>query len=109
MDSIANTNKERTKLSAEQLFNIYLECNAPQAPVKTILARYGLKPWDLVTIRKKVKQAALESLTCPGRQGRKQQIISLEAHQKISKELEATKDALAAVGHELALLKKRTS
>ena len=109
MDSIANTNKERTKLSPEQLFNIYLECNAPQAPVKTILARYGLKPWDLVAMRKKVKAAALETLAHPGKQGRKQQIIPLEQHQKVSKELDAAKDALAAVGHELALLKKRTS
>ena len=109
MDSIANTNKERLKLSAEQLFNIYLECNAPSAAVKTILVRYGLKPWDLVTIRKKVKQAAMETLASPGRQGRKQQIIALEQHQKVCKELEAAKDALAAVGHELSLLKKRTS
>ena len=101
--------KERLKLTPEQLFNIYLECNAPQAPVKTILARYGLNPWDLVAIRKKVKMAAMESLSHPGKQGRKQPIIAVDQHQKVCKELEAVKDALAAVGHELALLKKRTS
>jgi hypothetical protein len=50
----------------------------------------------------------MESLTNPGKQGRKQQIIPVEQYQKVSKELDETKDALAAVAHELSLLKKRT-
>ena len=104
----ANSKKERMKLTPEQLFNLYLECNAPGAPVKPILERYGLRPWDLVAIRKKVKAAALESLANPGKQGRKQQIVPVEQYQRVSKELDETKDALAAVGHELSLLKKRT-
>ena len=62
-----NTKKERVKLTPEQLFNVYLECNAPGAPVKTILERYGLRPWDMVAIRKKVKAAALGS-PCPSRE-----------------------------------------
>jgi hypothetical protein len=101
--------KERVKLTPEQLFNIYLECNAPGAPVKAILERHGSRPWDLVAMRKKVKAAALEALANPGRQGRKQQVMPVEQYQKVSKELDETKDALAAVGHELSLLKKRTS
>ena len=109
MDSIANIKKERLKLSPDQLFNVYLECNAPQAPVKTILERYGLCPWDLVAIRKKVKTAALETLAHPGKQGRKPKIIAIDQYQQVCKELDAAKDALAAVGHELALLKKRTN
>ena len=40
MEPIMNIKKERLKLTPEQLFDIYLECNAPGAPVKTILARY---------------------------------------------------------------------
>ncbi len=100
---------ERAKLTPEQLYEIYLECNTPEAPVKTIMERAGLKPWDLVAIRRKVKAAAIEALARPGKQGRKQQIIPVEQYQKVSKELSETKDALAAVGHELALLKKRTS
>lgn len=111
MEPIMSTNskRERLKLTPEQLFNVYLECNAPSAPVKTILARYGLRPWDLVAIRKKVKAAAMDALAHPGKQGRKQQVIPAEQYQKVSKELNQTKDALAAVGHELSLLKKRTS
>jgi hypothetical protein len=104
-----NSKKERLKLTPEQLFDIYLECNAPGAPVKTILERYGLRPWDLVAIRKKVKAAAMEALSHPGKKGRKQQVIPVEQYQQVSKELNETKDALAAVGHELSLLKKRTS
>lgn len=104
-----NIKKERVKLTPEQLFDIYLECNAPGAPTKTILERYGLRPWDLVAIRKKIKAASLEALANPWKRGRKQQIIPVEQYQKVSKELSETKDALCAVGHELALLKKRTS
>ena len=104
-----NTKKERVKLTPEQLFNVYMECNTPGAPVKTILERYGLRPWDMVAIRKKVKAAALEALANPGKQGRKKQVMPIEQYQKVSKELNETKDALAAVGHELSLLKKRTS
>ncbi len=100
---------ERAKLTPEQLYEIYLECNTPGVPVKTIMERAGLRPWDLVAIRRKVKAAAIEALAHPGKQGRKQQIVPVEQYQKVSKELIETKDALAAVGHELALLKKRTS
>lgn len=111
MDTIMNINqkKERIKLTPEQLYDIYLECNAPGATVKNILSRYGLKPWDLVAIRKKVKSAAIETLANPRKPGRRQQTVSQEQYQKVAKELNETKDALAAVGHELALLKKRTS
>ena len=109
METIITTKKERIKLTPEQLFDIYLECNAPGAPVKTILERYGLRPWDLIAIRKKIKAAAMEALAHPGKLGRKQQVIPVEQYQKVSKELDNTKDALAAVGHELALLKKKTS
>ena len=106
---LMNIKKERLKLTPEQLFDIYLECNAPGAPIKPILERYGLRPWDLVAIRKKVKLAAIESLTNPRRKGRKHQAIPVEQYQRVSKELSETKDALAAVGHELSLLKKRTN
>lgn len=104
-----NSKKERLNLTPEQLFDIYLECNAPGAPIKTILARYDLKPWDLIAIRKKIKAAAMEALAHPGKRGRKQQVIPAEQYQRVYKELSETKDALAAVGHELSLLKKRTS
>lgn len=110
MDTTMNTKskKERLKLIPEQLYEIYMECNAPGAPVKTILARHGLKPWDLIAIRKKAKAAVIEALANPGKPGRRPQTVSVEQYQRVFKELNETKDALSAVGHELALLKKRT-
>lgn len=104
-----NQKKERIKLTPEQIYDIYLECNAPGASVKNILARYGLKPWDLVAIRKKIKAAALQALANPGKPGRRQQVIPIDQYQQVAKELNEAKDALSAVGHELALLKKRTN
>jgi hypothetical protein len=106
MDTI-NPKKDRLKLTPEQLFNVYMECNTPGAPVKLILQRYGLVPWDLVAIRKKVKAGALEALSKPGKPGRKQHVVPADQYQRVSRQLEETKDALAAVGHELSLLKKR--
>ena len=90
MENIMNINpkKERLKLTPEQLFNLYLECNAPGAPVKPILERYGLRPWDLIAIRKKVKAAAMEALAHSGKLGRRQQVIPAEQYQKVSKELD---------------------
>ena len=103
-----HSKKDQVKLTPEQIYEIYLECNAPGAPVKAILARHGLHPWDLVAIRKKIKAAALEALAVQGKPGRRHQTVDIEQYQQISKELRDTKDALSAVGHELALLKKRT-
>ena len=108
MEPIMTTRKERLKLTPEQLFNIYLECTAPGAPVKTILERHGLKPWDMVAIRKKVRAGAIEALA-NAKPGRKKHVVDAEQFQQVSKELGEAKDALAAVGHELSLLKKRVS
>ncbi len=101
--------KERIKLTPEQLFNIYVETSSAGAPVKSILQRYGLRPWELVEIRKKVRAGAVEALARKGKRGRPVQAVALEEHQQVGRELQEAKDALAAVGHELALLKKRVS
>jgi len=105
---ITSQKKKRCKMTAEELYNVYLECNAPGAPVKMILQRYGLTPWDLSSIRKKVKEAAIDALSKPTKGGRKGQAVALEQYQKVSRELQETKDALATIGYELSLLKKRT-
>lgn len=101
--------KDKVKLTPEQLFEIYQECSMPEAPVKQILERHGLKPWDLVVIRRKIKEAALEAISSPRTKGRKKSVVTTEEHQKVLKELEESKDALSAVGHEFALLKKRVN
>ena len=108
METIMTTKKERLKLTPDQLFDIYLECTAPGAPVKAILERYGLKPWDFVAIRKKVRAGAIEALANV-KPGRKKHVVAVEQFQQTAKELQEAKDALAAVGHELSLLKKRVN
>ena len=101
--------KERMKLTPEQMFNIYQECAGAGAPVKAILQRRGMNPWDLVAIRKKVREASLEALSHTGHRGRRKSIVPLEDFQRQSKELQDTKDALSAVGYEFSLLKKRVN
>lgn len=101
--------KEKIKLTPEQMFNIYVETSSASAPVKSILQRYGLKPWELVEIRKKVRAGAVEALAKKGKRGRPVQAVALEEHHRVGRELQEAKDALATVAHELALLKKRVS
>lgn len=109
MKNIMTTKKERIKLTPEQLFAVYQECSVPGAAVKLILERHGLRPWELVEIRKKVRQGAIDALASKGKPGRPIAAIPVEQYLKTDKELSQTKDALAAVGHELSLLKKRVS
>jgi len=99
--------KEHVKLSPEPLFAVYQECLVPGAPIKAILERNGLNPWDLAGIRKKVRAAALDALTHQGTPGRPHTIVSAHQYDKTLAELQQAKDALAAVGHKRALLKKR--
>lgn len=101
--------KEKIKLTTEEMFNIFLECSVANAPVKQILERYHIKPWHLVEIRKIVKEASLEALSNKGKRKGKKQYITLERFQSVCRELDQTKDALSAVGHELALSKKRVN
>jgi hypothetical protein len=93
-------------LTPETLYQIFLECSVPGTPVKTILEQHGLKPWDLSIIRKRVRESALAELSRNGRSGAPKKMIPLEEYRKVEKELVAVKDALATIGHELALLKK---
>jgi hypothetical protein len=100
--------KIRIKKSPEQLFNIYQECMGADAPIKEILQRNGLMPWELAEIRKKVRNGALESLANKGTKGHKKSgVVPIEQYQRVLREMEDTKEALSAVGYEFALLKKR--
>lgn len=109
MENLTTTKKEKVNLTPEEMFNIFLESSAANAPVKQILERYHIKPWNLVEIRKKIKEASLEALENKGKKRGKSQTVTFEQFQRVNRELEQTKDALAAVGHELSLLKKRVN
>lgn len=108
-DLLQNQGPKRPKLTADQLYIIYQECSMPGAPVKTILDRHGLKPWHLIALKKRIKEAVLQELSNPARRGKKKAVIPVEEVYQLERELSQTKDALATVGHELSLLKKKTS
>ena len=99
----------RVKHTPEELYQVYQECNAPGTPVKLVLERHGMKPWDLSALRKKAREALLAAFagTPHGRTARG--TVPLNEHQRVLQELDAVKDALVAVGHELALSKKRVT
>ena len=101
--------KRRTKLNPEQLFAIYQECISPTSPVKLILERYGLKPWELAVIRKQIREGAIDRLSQPSTPGRKKTMVPLEEYNQVCRELSAVKDALATLGYEFSLLKKKTN
>ena len=100
---------KKMKLTADQLYMIYQECSVPGAPVKTILERNGMKPWHLIALKKRIKEAVLTELANPSKRGKKKAVMPVEEVYKLEKELSQTKDALATIGYELTLLKKKTS
>jgi len=64
-----NGKKQKRRLSAEEKWQIYRECEQPGAKVGEILRKYGLYSSDLQNIRKMVKEGSLERLSQskPGR------------------------------------------
>jgi len=100
---------KKPKLTADQLYLIVQECSVPGAPVKTILERHGLKPWHLISLKKRIKEAVLQELSNPAKRGKKKAVIPVEDVYQLERELSQAKDALTTVGYELSLLKKKTS
>ena len=98
---------KRKKLTAQEKWQIFLETTAKDAPVGEILRRHGLYSSDLTKIRKQVESGALQEL---GRKkySRKPTSVPQEEHEKIKAELAAKEKALAQMGEEYLLLKKRT-
>lgn len=109
MDTI-NQTKGRVKHTPEELYQIYQECNVPGTPVKLVLQRHGMRPWELSVLRKRAREALLSAFASPpGRRKNRVDMVPRNKYQSLLYELEETKDALAAVAHELALLKKRVN
>ncbi len=102
-----NPRGKRKKMTAREKWQIFLETTAKDAPVGEILRRHGLYSSDITTIRKQVESGALQEL---GRRkySRKPTSVPQEEHEKIKTELAAKEKALAQMGEEYLLLKKRT-
>lgn len=98
--------RRRKKLTPQERWQIFLETSVKEAPVGEILRRYGLYSSHLTKIRRQVESGALKEL---GRRGysKKPQQVPYEEYEKLKIELSAKEKALAQMGEEYLLLKKR--
>ena len=99
--------KRRKKLRPEEKWQIFMETSANGAPVGEILRRHGLYASELTKIRQQVESGALKEL------GRNRHIkkapVPYEEHARVAVELAAKEEALAQMGEEYLLLKKRVN
>ena len=99
--------RRRKKLTAREKWQIYQETNTKNAPIGEILRRHGLYSAELTKIRKQVEEAALKELG-RRRYSRKPETVSYEEHARLKEELAKKEKALAQMGEEYLILKKKT-
>ena len=104
-----NGNKQKRRLSAEEKWQIYRECEQPGAKVGEILRKYGLYSSDLQNIRKMVKEGSLERLRQirPGR--KKVTTVSVKDYEELESELTRKEKALAEMTVMFTTLKKKVN
>lgn len=101
--------KQRRRLSAEEKWQIYRECEQPGAKVGEILRKYGLYSSDLGNIRKLVKEGSLERLrqSKPGK--RKVTTVPLREYEQLESELTRKEKALTEMTVMFTALKKKVN
>lgn len=101
--------RKRRRLSAEEKWRIYQQCQQPDAKVGEILRAHGLYSSDLQKIRRAVEEGALESLrqSRPGR--RKKTSVPIEDHEYLQRELDEKEKALAEMTVLFTTLKKKVN
>ncbi len=101
--------KKRRRLSAEKKWQIYQECQQPDAKLGEILRRYGLYSSDLIRIRKTVEEGAIEALanSVPGRKRIK--TVPKEQYNQLQDELDEKQKALAEMSVLFTSLKKKVN
>ena len=105
-----NSNNEKRKrrfLSAEKKYQLFLEAQRADVPVAEILRREGLYATDLVRIRQKVKEGALERLAVGP--GAKKKTVASQQYEALKQDLEEKERALAELAVEVAILRKKTN
>ena len=104
-----NGNKQKRRLSAEEKWQIYRECEEPGAKVGEILRKYGLYSSDLQNIRKMVKEGSLDRLrqSRPGR--RKVTTVPVKDYEELESELARKEKALAEMTVMFTALKKKVN
>jgi len=105
-----NTSERKRKrkiLSPEKKYQIFLETQSDKKPIGDILRREGIYSTDLMRIREKVKEGALERLA--DRPGAKRKTVPLDDYEALKHELGEKERALAEQAVELAILRKKTN
>jgi transposase-like protein len=104
-----NSKKQKRRLTAEEKWRIYRECEQPGAKIGEILRKHGLYASDLQKIRRTVEQGALEELrqSKPGR--KKVTTVSIKDHERLQQELAEKEKALAEMTVLFTGLKKKVN
>ena len=101
--------KTRRKISADEKWQVYRECQQSGAKIGEILRKYGLYSSDLQNIRRTVEQSALEGFR-QSRPGRKKVItVPAEEHERLQAELREKEKALAEMTVLFTTLKKKVN
>ncbi|KAA6230592.1 helix-turn-helix domain-containing protein [Chlorobium phaeovibrioides] len=102
-----NNSRKRRRLSAEEKWSIYQECEQSGVKIGEVLRKHGLYSSDLQLIRREVKEAALERLSRsrPGR--KKAAVVPVEERDQLKRELEEKEKALAELSVMFTTLKKK--
>jgi transposase-like protein len=105
----SNGKKQKRRLSAEEKWEIYQECERSGVKIGEVLRKHGLYSSDLQNIRRDVKEGALDRLRIskPGR--KKITSVPREAHERLRKELEEKEKALAELSVIFTTLKKKVN
>lgn len=98
----------KRKLSVEEMWRIYLETSAPGAQIGEILRKYGMYPAELAKIRQRVEKGAKEELG-RNKYRKKPLHVDYHEHEKVKTELAAKEKALAEMGQEYLILKKKVN
>jgi len=104
-----NGRARKRRLSAEQKWQIYLECEKPGAKVGEVLRKYQLYSSDLQNIRRDVRDGALERLgqSRPGR--KKVTAVPRQEHEQLKQDLAEKEKALAELSVLFTALKKKVN
>ncbi len=106
---VSNGNKQKRRLSAEEKWEIYQECEKPGVQIGEVLRKRGMYSSDLQNIRRDVKEGALDRLRMskPGR--RKVTNVPIKEHEQLRKELAEKEKALAELSVIFTTLKKKVN
>lgn len=106
---VSNGKKQKRRLSAEEKWEIYQECEKPGAKIGEVMRKHGLYSSDLQNIRRDVKEGALDRLRIvkPGR--KKVTSVPIEDFEQLKKELAEKEKALAEMSVIFTTLKKKVN